>query len=624
MASATSSPSWMDTKRVEAVEKVVLQRAKISRITRQLQNRLAFASYKTKRGWENLDLDQIEPRIALEVEARRRRARSLSDRGSVHSSSSPSSSYNSLPSSSSAATTVTAAAAAQNAYPMRPPGSADSNSSDASSSAGPVYTLPPQSFVPSSFSSPIKPSPQQLFLPAPNLSHQQQQQQQQPPVYQLPALPRRHHSKSVSATSTSAPYGLPIDHKRTRTLSSDKQFGPVSNYTAWRPGSRRNDDDDEIDVDHDLLDDENEHDLFMSSTGSPSYAAGLRLNQSSPLYPGKGRGSRFDAPPPSSIHNQSPQHYSNLHEPLQRQQKHQQQRQQPLQRMGNGSPLKKHSRQSSASTGVTKQHRRNKSSVASTTSTMSNMSSNENRNSAQFTHSPAPSAQGSHHTSKSKAKAQQQQQEQQQRHASPPRTPPPRKFDRPFNGYASSASSSRTGEEGADLLMYLATSPSPAQRFSFASNFVPGSNQQQPPSSILSTPPPQNRSAPSWTPVLGSNGMSNNHNNSNNNSNNNGNTSGSSNNSSNNGPQTPSQGFNFSDYVNIFTPSPAQVQWHARTPIITPARKRLNFDHPDGIVTIQTTSSADHPAANGNSARSSFKGGSGGGSVMEVGGSLIP
>lgn len=48
------------------VAQKVLQRAEISRITRTLQSRLTLACYKQQRGWQNLDLKTIEPKIAKE------------------------------------------------------------------------------------------------------------------------------------------------------------------------------------------------------------------------------------------------------------------------------------------------------------------------------------------------------------------------------------------------------------------------------------------------------------------------------------------------------------------------------------------------------------------------------
>ncbi|KAJ5594811.1 uncharacterized protein N7459_001019 [Penicillium hispanicum] len=119
--------------------------------------------------------------------------------------------------------------------------------------------------------------------------------------------------------------------------------------------------------------------------------------------------------------------------------------------------------------------------------------------------------------------------------SSPPRTPPPKharlpKSDRPLHH-----------EDGADLLLYLANSPT-------AARVARGSQAQFPPS----TPPSQHAVLPSLTPNLG----------------------------------TPGQQFNFADFVNV-TPSPAQPAWGGRTPgnpSRTPlatkdARKRLNFDN---------------------------------------------
>ena len=124
--------------------------------------------------------------------------------------------------------------------------------------------------------------------------------------------------------------------------------------------------------------------------------------------------------------------------------------------------------------------------------------------------------------------------------ASPPRTPPPTR-----SRAARQRRSNAAGEEGADLLLYLATSPSPANLGANSSRIfapsTPPSNAQALPSSMLSTP------------GLG-------------------------------GFNTPGQQFNFADFVNI-TPSPAQGAFGNRTPGLakTPlaakeARRRLNFD----------------------------------------------
>ncbi|KAH7349574.1 hypothetical protein B0T11DRAFT_289477 [Plectosphaerella cucumerina] len=136
--------------------------------------------------------------------------------------------------------------------------------------------------------------------------------------------------------------------------------------------------------------------------------------------------------------------------------------------------------------------------------------------------------------------------------SSPPMTPPMRsralsgrqiKTEKPPQG-------GKTGEEGADLLLYLAASPSPA---------VPSTRTRMEPPS---TPPPKNTrdfglpSSHMTTPGGG-----------------------------NLFPQTPGQGFDFSDFVNI-TPSPAQKAWKTpgglsavKTPLSV-TRRRLTFDDP--------------------------------------------
>ena len=114
--------------------------------------------------------------------------------------------------------------------------------------------------------------------------------------------------------------------------------------------------------------------------------------------------------------------------------------------------------------------------------------------------------------------------------SSPPSTPPSAFRRGPLSG---------TGEEGADLLLFLATSPSPAQPSSrrFTANpAVPGT----PPSMIRKNAP--------------------------------------------NDPATPSQStFDVRDYINI-TPSPAPAVWTGGTPMAigTPARRRLTYD--DAVV----------------------------------------
>ncbi|KAJ5485953.1 hypothetical protein N7530_000253 [Penicillium desertorum] len=124
--------------------------------------------------------------------------------------------------------------------------------------------------------------------------------------------------------------------------------------------------------------------------------------------------------------------------------------------------------------------------------------------------------------------------------SSPPRTPPPKHMRLPRN-------QPQNHEDGADLLLYLANSPTPAR-------VARGNgNQAFPPS----TPPSQHAVLPSMTPTLGGGMFAN--------------------------ISTPNQQFNFADFVNV-TPSPAQPTWGGRTPgnpartPLTSNRKRLNFD----------------------------------------------
>lgn len=114
--------------------------------------------------------------------------------------------------------------------------------------------------------------------------------------------------------------------------------------------------------------------------------------------------------------------------------------------------------------------------------------------------------------------------------SSPPSTPPSAFRRRPISG---------SGEEGADLLLFLATSPSPARPSSrrFTSNVVPPG-----------TPPSMIRKSLAVDPA------------------------------------TPSQStFDVRDYINI-TPSPAPAVWNGGTPLTvgTPARRRLTYD--DAVV----------------------------------------
>lgn len=138
-----------------------------------------------------------------------------------------------------------------------------------------------------------------------------------------------------------------------------------------------------------------------------------------------------------------------------------------------------------------------------------------------------------------------------QSRASPPSTPPMRgrgglgrRNNKDKQGTAKGVT--KSGEEGADLLLYLAASPSPANPQS--------KTRMEPPS----TPPPKNRLAlPSsmMTTPGGGNLF----------------------------PNTPGLAFDFSDFVHM-TPSPAQKPW--KTPItrnggktpVSVARRRLTFD----------------------------------------------
>ncbi|OTB02377.1 hypothetical protein M426DRAFT_24706 [Hypoxylon sp. CI-4A] len=135
--------------------------------------------------------------------------------------------------------------------------------------------------------------------------------------------------------------------------------------------------------------------------------------------------------------------------------------------------------------------------------------------------------------------------------ASPPRTPPMR--NRALNRRnkdKNTANGQKAGEEGADLLLYLAQSPSPAVHST--------KTRMEPPS----TPPPKKDlnlpSSMMTTPGGGSLF-----------------------------PTTPGQPFDMSDFVNI-TPSPAQKPWKTPMTLRTPtsrtplsgARRRLTFDEP--------------------------------------------
>ena len=131
--------------------------------------------------------------------------------------------------------------------------------------------------------------------------------------------------------------------------------------------------------------------------------------------------------------------------------------------------------------------------------------------------------------------------------SSPPRTPPPVR-NRGSLGRRNKDKTGKSGEEGADLLLYLATSPSPANPTSRA--------RMQPPS----TPPPKNAALPSsmMTTPGGGTGLL----------------------SVFGGPNTPSQGFDFADFIHL-TPEQSGLLKTPRT-IKTPltvARRRLTFEN---------------------------------------------
>jgi hypothetical protein len=133
--------------------------------------------------------------------------------------------------------------------------------------------------------------------------------------------------------------------------------------------------------------------------------------------------------------------------------------------------------------------------------------------------------------------------------SSPPRTPPLRHARLPRND------KDLDNEDGADLLLFLANSPTPVRI----------SSKAQPRDFPPSTPPSQYAALPSLTPTPGGGLFAN--------------------------FGTPGQQFNFADFVNV-TPSPAQRPWGGRTPgslsktpLLRTARKSLNFDNlvPPGI-----------------------------------------
>lgn len=135
---------------------------------------------------------------------------------------------------------------------------------------------------------------------------------------------------------------------------------------------------------------------------------------------------------------------------------------------------------------------------------------------------------------------------------SPPRTPPMRHRANPnkrTKATGTAANETKTDAHGADLLLYLAASPSPA-------NPRKENTKMEPPS----TPPPKNNRLALPSSMMTTPGGGNPF------------------------PSTPGVNFDFSDFVHM-TPSPAQKPW--RTPLagggktpLSVARKRLTFDEP--------------------------------------------
>jgi hypothetical protein len=130
---------------------------------------------------------------------------------------------------------------------------------------------------------------------------------------------------------------------------------------------------------------------------------------------------------------------------------------------------------------------------------------------------------------------------------SPPRTPPMRSralMKKPRDRQA--VNESKSGEEGADLLLYLAASPSPAN---------PPRNRMDPPS----TPPPKSNKLALPSSMMTTPGGGNPY------------------------PATPGLGFDFAEFLHM-TPSPAQKPWKTPATLAggkTPrsvARRRLTFD----------------------------------------------
>lgn len=134
-------------------------------------------------------------------------------------------------------------------------------------------------------------------------------------------------------------------------------------------------------------------------------------------------------------------------------------------------------------------------------------------------------------------------------HSSPPRTPPMQTSNMPGSRSRNTANGAKAGEEGVDLLLYLAASPSPAVKSH--------KTRMEPPS----TPPSKSSKLDLPSSMMTTPGGGNLF------------------------PNTPGQHFDFADFVNI-TPSPAQKPWKTPIPMSaarTPrsiARRRLTFDEP--------------------------------------------
>ena len=136
--------------------------------------------------------------------------------------------------------------------------------------------------------------------------------------------------------------------------------------------------------------------------------------------------------------------------------------------------------------------------------------------------------------------------------SSPPRTPPMQTRSLRLGKDEKDPGATIKGQKDADLLLYLAASPSPAVR-----NASRDKTQMEPPS----TPPQKNGKLDLPSSMMTTPGGGNLF------------------------PNTPGQGFDFSEFVNI-TPSPAQRPWKTpaglsitRTPASV-ARRRLTFDEP--------------------------------------------